>query len=174
MYLVFSMKKIILKTEKSPQLRSGFTLIELLVVLSIIALISVATGNIFYSTLRTSSKTQISSDLKQKGNYALAVMERMIRGAKEAECVTNQQLRIVYKDDLETIFICSGGSNGEIASSSAHSSTLLSPINCDNFNFICNPPQVNINFTVNQNPTNPLPFKRSEIEFQTTVTARNL
>jgi prepilin-type N-terminal cleavage/methylation domain-containing protein len=161
-----------LKIENFPMFhRGGFTLIELLVVLSLVALITVAAGNIFYSTLRTNTKTQVSANLKQKGNYALAVMERMIREAKEIPVCQDRQLTLVYKDDLTTTFSCS---SSQIASSSAHSSVLVSPIDCANFDFTCNLPQVGINFTLNRNPTNPLPFKRSEIQFQTTVTARNL
>jgi type II secretion system protein J len=71
------------------KMQRGFTLIELLVVITVVISITVVAGNIFYSSLRSNTKTQVSTDLKQKGDYALTIMERMIREAKtinSADC----------------------------------------------------------------------------------------
>jgi hypothetical protein len=140
--------------------------------------ITVVAGNIFYSSLRSNTKTQVSTNLKQKGDYAITIMERMIREAKivnEADC-TDDELTITYKDGEETTFICDTTlpEPDQLASNSAHSAILIDEIDCDNFSFNCDLPKVIINFNLNQNPNDPLPFKRAEVEFQTSVTARNL
>jgi len=152
--------------------KNGFTLIELLVVLSIVMSIVVVSGNIFYTALRSGSKTQVSLDLKQRGNYGLSVIEKMIREAKEVDCASDQ-VTIVYKDGQETSFSCS---SGQVASDSANSAVLVDSIaDCStDFGFSCNLPQVGIGFTISENPDSPMPFKSSQINFQTTVTARNL
>ncbi len=158
--------------------QKGFTLIELMVVVTVVISVAVVAGNIFYSSLRSNTKTQVTTDLKQKGDYALTIMERMIREAKvidSADC-SNDQLTITYKDGEETTFICDTTlpEPDQIASVSANSAVLLDEISCENFDFTCDLPRVGIEFTLNQNPTDPLPFKRAEIKFQSSVTARNL
>lgn len=158
------------------EFRNGFTLIEILVVMSVIVTIALISGNIFYSTLRTSSKTQVSTNLKQEGGYALTVMERMIRESKEITNCQSDQITVVYKDDEETTFVCDTTLPfpDQVASDSANYSVLIDSIDCDNFSFSCNQPQIGINFTLSKNPSNPLPFSKSGVEFQTSVTARNL
>jgi type II secretory pathway pseudopilin PulG len=162
-----------LKIENSPQSQVGFTFIELLVVLSLLITITFISGSIFFSTFRSSSKTQVSTNLKQKGDYALTTMEKMIREAKEIDCISDKEIELVYKDGQTTTFSCLSLSD-QIASDSANSAVLLTPINCSDFSFICDLPRVDISFELNQNPDDPLPFKRSVVDFQTSVTARNL
>ncbi len=146
----------------------GFTLIEVLVVLTILIIIAVISGNIFVTTLRSNTRTQTSTNLKQKGDYGLMVIERMIRESTEVECISDNELRIVYKDGQQTVFTCA---SNRVASNAA---VLIEPIDCMDFSFSCSLPRVDISFVLNQNPDDPLPFKRSEVNFQTSVTARNL
>jgi len=161
------------------EFQSGFTLVELLVVITVVISVTVVAGNIFYSSLRSNTKTQVSTNLKQKGNYALTIMERMIREAKiinEADC-TDDELTITYKDGEETTFICDTTlpEPDQVASVSAqHPAVLIDSINCENFSFSCDLPRVDIEFTLSHNPNDPLPFNRAEVKFQTSVTARNL
>ncbi len=140
----------------------------MLVVISIVGLVVISSSNVFFSTLRTNTKTQISTNLKQKGDYALTVMERMIRQAYEINDCSPNNLTLIYKDGQETVFSCS---SSQLASNSA---VLIDSINCGDFNFNCDLPQVDINFILSQGGSDPLPFQRTSMKFQTTVTARNL
>lgn len=78
--------------EKS-KLRNAFTLVELLVVLTIVSTLSVIFVEVFFRNLRGGSKTQIVGVLKQNGQTAMEVMDKIIRTSDKVICpLANSQL----------------------------------------------------------------------------------
>ncbi len=63
----------------------GFTLIEILMVVFLLGIIVVIGSNLFFSILKGASKAEITKEVKQNGDYALAVMERHLRNASSVE-----------------------------------------------------------------------------------------
>lgn len=62
-------------------LRRGFTLIELIVVVAILSLMSLVIAQVFFTTMKTNTKTELMKDVKQNGEYAIDNMTRMIQSA---------------------------------------------------------------------------------------------
>jgi len=159
--------------------RAGFTLIEIVVMIAILGVMGVVTSNIFFTSLKSSVKSQTNVQLKQKGNNALSVMERMIRQSIiESNCdgASHSSIEILYNDDLTT-FSCS---SDQIASNSANSTTLVSDvtsIDCSDF-ITCTlngaTPEVIIKFTLNQGEsgTGALPY-RGSADFESKIIPRN-
>jgi len=164
--------------------RTGFTLVEVLVIVAILAIAGVVVSNIFFVSLRSSIKSQNISQLKQKGESALTVMERMIRGAEEIApggdlalfCTASQDsIAITYKDELTT-FDCSPS---QIASISANNSTILiSNVIVDCTDFIrCTlssggRPIITIKFSLAKGEIGALPY-RTKVDFETDIVPRN-
>jgi len=63
----------------------GFTLLELLVVSVILALLSVIIAQVFFTTMRTNSKTETVRDVKGNGDRAIDTMNRLIQNAKSVQ-----------------------------------------------------------------------------------------
>lgn len=66
------------KVGNSLRNREGYTIIELLAVISILVILAGIISGILYSTLRGSSKTRITSEVTQNGDYAISVLTNMI------------------------------------------------------------------------------------------------
>jgi len=66
-------------------IRKGFTLLELLVVAVILTLLSVVIAQVFFSTMRTNSKTEALRDVKGNGDRALEVITRLVQNAESIE-----------------------------------------------------------------------------------------
>jgi prepilin-type N-terminal cleavage/methylation domain-containing protein len=62
--------------------QNGFTLIELLVVIALVITVGGITVSIFFSALRSSSKSNSLSQVRQSGDYAITQMSKMITFAK--------------------------------------------------------------------------------------------
>lgn len=62
-------------------MNKGFTLLEVIVSVSIVAVVGVAITQAFFSTTTSGSKSQALQEIKQNGDYALSIMERMIHNA---------------------------------------------------------------------------------------------
>lgn len=113
--------------------QTGFTLLEILVVISVFVLVIALVNQIFFSTLKGTSKSQATSTVKQNGNYAVSIMQRSLYGAREiTQCLSD---RVAYLD-LEgkpASFLCLGAGTdaGYIASGSARlTSEDVSLTNC--------------------------------------------
>lgn len=176
---------------QAPKGRSstGFTLIEVLVIVFLVGLIVIVGGNLFFSILKGASKTGITKEVKQNGDYALGVMERAIRNAQEivqnsdGQTCTSAMNKIKVKavDGGETEFGCvsedgvakiasgSGRLTGKNLTLGATCPGSLS-FSCDEVSF---PPKVTISFTLSQKGTAGRPEEKAQISFQTTVSLRN-
>lgn len=160
--------------------RSGFTLIEVLVMITMLALISVIAAGIFFTVLHTSTRTTTETEVKQKGQFALSVMEKMIRGARSIEnassfCDDTERTAITIDsyDGGTTEFLCG---EDQISSNAAVLVSGLT-IDCSQFvrcvfggNVI---PKVTVNFSLSAGTAISLPFQKATENFQTTVSLRN-
>jgi len=157
----------------------GFTLIEILVVIGILAIVALIGTNMFFTILKGSAKTRILAEVKQNGNYALNVMERMIRNGKiTSSCGPNMSsIKILSADGEETEFACEAD---KISSNSASlTSSKVKPVSgtCD---FDCyegeegvSPDEVIIKFDLTQAETAARLEEQATVSFQTSVTLRN-
>ncbi len=167
--------------------KTGFTLIEILVTVGILGMIAVIGSGMFFSILRGSTKTKTLQLVKQNGDYAISVMERMIRNAKSVNG-GGSSIAIVNPDGKTTTFNCCGsGSNLMIASQSGTLSCeearlTSSEVKVDICSFEVTsgepgvrPAVVKINFTLSQAPPagGARPEEQASINFQTTVSLRN-
>ena len=165
----------------------GFTLIEILVVVGILGIIAVVASNVFFTTLRSSGKTKVLTIVKENGDYALSVMERLIRDSQEV--VTNSdgqycingmnKIKVKRIDGTEIEFACEeeGTVNGRIASNSARLTSNEVKVNSCSFDCEAKgqfyPKTVIINFTLSQSTVTTRPEEQASVNFQTTVSVRN-
>jgi len=163
--------------------KNGFTLIEMMMVVGILGIIVVLGSGAFFSILRGSTKTKTLQMVKQNGDYAISVMERMIRNARAlvspVSDSTVSSITIKNPDGGETTFSCEGDP-ATIASNGA--SLLSSEVEVDDCANIFDvavgqagikPAVVEINFTLTQAKTTNRPEEQAEVNFQTTVSLRN-
>ncbi len=175
----------------------GFTLVEILVVVGILGIIAVVASNVFFTTLRSSGKTKVLTKVKQNGDYALSVMERLIKDSQEVITNTDNKiceqgmnyLKFKRTDGGMVEFACleEGTANGRIASNSARLTS--SEVKVDTCVFDCScpaafpnctsqgtkfyPKTVTIKFTLSQVGATVRPEEQATINFQTTVSTRN-
>lgn len=171
----------------------GFTLIEVLMVVFLLGIVVVIGSNLFFSILKGASKAEITKEVKQNGDYAMNVMERMMRNAQEIVqnsdgqiCTpTMNKIKITNPDGNRTEFKCILQDEvTKIASSSASGTgnltgknvTLGTSCSAASLSFSCdsskNPPVVNISFDLSQKGTGLRPEEKAQIHFQTTVGLR--
>ena len=110
---------------------AGFTLLETLVGMGLLAIISVIVSGALLTTIKSSNKTTSLNNVRQNGDYAIGVMERMIRSSKSVTLLSlppfnYNDLQIINPDNGQTDFIC-GDINGHllIASQSATANPLI-------------------------------------------------
>ena len=168
----------------------GFTLIEILVVVGILAIIAVVSSNMFFTVFKSSGKTKVLTKVKQNGDYALTVMERLIRDSQEvsSSCTSGMaSIKVKRFDGSEITFSCDLA-QGLIASSSGQRLT-SSEVKVDSCSFDCGcptaypnctsegtkfyPKTVTIKFTLSQVGATVRPEEEAIINFQTTVSTRN-
>lgn len=160
----------------------GFTLIELLVVVAILATVGVVATNMFFQILKGASKAEIEKMVKQEGEYAISVMERMIRNAKsvKSDCDASFHHVILMKNQDEgiTAFECITG-DAYVASNSARLTSDKVAISSDCNQFVrctqtgSSPPVVEIDFDLSQRDSSPRPEEQATVKFQTTVSLRS-
>ena len=177
--------------------KNGFTLIELLVAVAIISGLGVVLAQSLFSTTRSNTKAQRFSDVKQNGEYALGVMERMIRNGRSVSasvCTgdgihSSGDIAILNADGYTTTFGCAWDGVGQatrIASVSGQrsdyltsSSVTLGGDSCgaDTLLFYCTVTggvirSVKIEFKLSQKGTPVDQFEKASTAFQTSVTIR--
>jgi len=175
----------------------GFTLIEILVVVGILAIIAVISSNMFFTVFKSSGKTKVLTKVKENGDYALSVMERLIRDSQEVVINTDNKicesgmnyLKFKRTDGSTIEFGCleEGTANGRIASNSARLTS--SEVKVDSCSFDCScpvaypnctsegtkfyPKTITIKFILSQIGATVRPEEEAIINFQTTVSTRN-
>ncbi len=191
----FKIKKtfhFLLFTFNSPLSGAGFSLIELLIVMTLIGIIGVIISQVFIMGFKIQAKSEIVKEIKQNGDFALSVMENMVRNSADinsGQCnISSNILTIINQDGYSTSFDCSEGA--KIASISSYSGlypTIVTPLtnnkvfisNCS-FVIVCPTPPINpkyvfMSYTVNQSGADvtPTPGAYSSLEYQSTVSLRN-
>lgn len=169
--------------------KTGFTLVEILVVISILAIIVVAGSNMFFTLLRGSSKAKTLQLVKQNGDYAISVMERMVRNARNVSGLgSSSSIVIQNPDGQQTTFECCGTSSDLMIASISGTLTCqqarltsgeVKVISCP-FVFSVvpgvtgtKPAVVTIKFSLSQAAVTTRPEEQAAIDFQTTVSLRN-
>lgn len=167
---------------------AGFTLLELLVSVAIISILSIVMSQVFISTIRTNTKTEILKEVKQNGDSAIESMVRMIQNAQIVTCNTTRSLAIVNPDGFTTTLAClADGTAMRLASSSASTTVYLSSkkvtlggVSCDTSTllFTCTsatgmPSSVMISFRLAQTGAPGAQFETASETFQTTAAMRN-
>lgn len=61
--------------------QSGFTLVELLIVIALVAILAGVTTDIVLTLVRSYSKTKITNEIEQTGNFVISKMEKELRSA---------------------------------------------------------------------------------------------
>ena len=172
---------------------SGFTLIELLVGVGLIALVGIFVSQIFFTTVRTSVKSELLKETKQSGDLALDVISRMIRNAASVTTACSESgtalsaISIKNPDSFITTFGCTpDASNARISSTSGTKTEFLTTGNVSlgadcassTLTFVCTAlatqrTSVKITFSLTQVGTPVDQFEKASTSFQTTVTTRN-
>lgn len=169
--------------------RQGFTLLEMLVSIAIVALLSTVLSQVFITTLRLNTKTELLKDMKQNGELALETMIRLIQNAKRVDCVSSQSILITSTDDGQTSLECAlTGTTTRIASTSAtgtsyltSTSATLGGVNCtgSTLMFACvsaagQPTTVTVSFRLSQAGIGSEAFNMVNEQFQSSATTRNI
>lgn len=158
--------------------KTGFTLIEILLTLGVLGVIVSASLLMFTSIMRGSNKAKTVNEVKQNGQYAISIMERLIRSALRVEDYDQSFVKIVNPDGGKTTFACEADLSITSNSASLINKDAVAVKNCSGFFSVVEgedgitPDQITINFTLKDKGTN-LPEKQAEANFQTTIILRN-
>jgi len=87
---------------------TGFSLIEILVAVGLFSVISAVAVQAIFSSLASSRKADVSIDVRENAEAALATIERRIRGARSiVTCGPNMSsIEYVNPDDSVEILVC--------------------------------------------------------------------
>lgn len=111
----------------------GISLVEVMVVVTVFSILAIISTRAVLLTLRGSQKSDAAASVRENLDFALSVMERLIRNAATVSCTSN--LRVDYTDQNgeAAYFSCENvGESGYIASSSARlTSTEVSVTACN-------------------------------------------
>lgn len=173
---------------------SGFTLIEIIITTSIIAILGMVITQVLSTTTRTNTKVGIMSDVKQNGDYALLMMERLIRSARQvtSSCSeagsTLDSVVLENTDGNTTTLTCAyDGSASRVASVSGIVTSYLTGTNVtlggsscsgSSLSFTCQGIQggsqtISIAFSLSQGNASQFISEQSTIPFQSTIMVRN-
>lgn len=95
-------------------MQKGFTIIEILVVIAVMGVVGVIITEIFFNTLKGSSKANLISKIKQNGQSAMELMDKTIRNADAVVCIneTSRNIVTVQKNGVYTRFVFKFPSTG--------------------------------------------------------------
>lgn len=175
--------------------QAGFSLLEMVVSLAVVAIVSTVLSQVFISTIRTNTKTELLKEVKQNGDLALETITRMIQNATSisSACVdtgeVSQALTIIQQDGGQTTLECAliDGVTRLASTSAAKTEYLTSPSvtmggsSCDlsSLQFVCKggigvPTSVTVAFRLAQSGLGIDLFERASEVFQTSVSMRNI
>lgn len=178
--------------------RGGFTLIEVLVAVGLLITIAGLSSTLFITVLKNASKTKVDQVVKQEGDYALLVMSRMIRNAREvvedttyvcAGSSSQNEIAVKNADEGITVFSCQGdylaSSSGSLVNGSVVigatdrlTSSRVQVLDCASV-FTClsgtefEPDQVAIGFSMTDTLGSARKEEQTSLNFATNVTVRN-
>lgn len=177
---------------------AGFTLLEIMITTAIMAVIGILISQVFFTTTRVNTKTELLKDMKQNGQFAMDTISRMIRASLEinSTCTSSgsqsSSIQITNPDGQMTTFGCfldSSTGATRIASTSAYSgqsdyltskNVSLGSTSCDSssLTFICTsspdqPSRVKVVYTLRQIGSPNDSFGTASQTFETTVSVRN-
>jgi prepilin-type N-terminal cleavage/methylation domain-containing protein len=125
-----------LENRNSRQSRAGFSLIEMLVVLFVFSILAVVSSQALTLTLRGSRKSESVTQSRENIQYAMNVMDRLIKSAKDLTCTTSTPNdRVDYVDEYgnAAYFEClTSNGNSYIASNSASARLTSDQVNITN------------------------------------------
>lgn len=168
---------------------AGFSLLEMVVALAIISGISVVLSQVFLTTVRTNTKTEVIKDLKQNGDVALEAITRAVQSAKSITCDSATSLTVVNADATTNTFACvSNGSQTRLSKTDATGLTYLTAdsvtmggADCDTttFTVTCtdisgSPGAVAVKFSLAANGLSSSAFEQASQTFETSITMRNV
>lgn len=161
----------------------GFTLIEVLVAVGLLITIATLSSTLFITVLKNANKTKVDQAVKQEGDYALLVMSRMIRNAREVvkdapyACEgSSSQIAIKNSDEGITVFSCQ---DDYLASNSARLTSDQVQVPACVSVFTClsgtefEPDQVTISFSLSDTLGSDRKEEQASLDFATNVTVRN-
>ena len=163
----------------------GFTLLEMLVSIAIIAMMSIVLSQVFISTIRTNTKTEILKEVKQNGDAAIESITRIVQNAQSVTCPTPQSLAMVNPDGDTTTLGCTVDGTTRLSSTDAigtvyltSKSVSLGATCASTLLFTCEevsglPSHVTVSFSLVQKGTPGDKFEKASESFQTRVTMRN-
>ncbi|MBI2009962.1 MAG: type II secretion system protein [Candidatus Chisholmbacteria bacterium] len=103
----------------------GYTLLELVVAVGILGALAVAATSLFFSAIRGGGKVDVTTEVKQNGQFALSRIEQLTRNSLTVEaCAINQvdpeavSVTLTARDRTQLTFSCEvdAEGNGYIAS----------------------------------------------------------
>lgn len=160
-------------------IKKGFTLIELLVSLSVLVIVVVASGGLFFTSLKGKRKSESITILKQSAEYTLSYMTPMIRNAESVTNCSSTTIEIVDNNGTAVIFTCNAAAQGVGGTITINDGTgdnnLISDFvkscnfNCDTTN---TPNVVTIGFTLQKGTTSDIVGYAIQ-DFVTTISLRN-
>ncbi len=161
--------------------KSGFSLIEVLVVMFVFSILAVVITQSLAATLRNSKKSESSERGRENVQYAISIMERLLRNAQSLDCASSDGSKLVYKNErsADTYFACvTAGTDTFIASNSSSirlTSNTVQITNCNSM-FVCNtgvnvPDSVDI--TISAADTNAPGIEGGQISVSTKILLRN-
>jgi prepilin-type N-terminal cleavage/methylation domain-containing protein len=171
----------------------GFTLMEIIVATAVIGFIVVVLVQVFISTVRTSTKANLISEIKQNGDYATAIMTRMIQGAQSIDTTIGNDrtsIQITNGDTLQTTFrsethdgVCKIASVSGYATPTTYyltssnvsvAGTCGSNLDFDIAGLYGTAAKVTFSFTLQQKPTAVSNFEQAQVIFQSSTELRNV
>ncbi len=106
--------------KKTKSYFSGYSLIEMLVVLVIFTFLGIVVTQSLASSLRGTRKSENQNITKENVDYAMSVMERLLRNASDLNCATSTATRLNYTDESgRAVYFMCDGTPSAIASGSA-------------------------------------------------------
>lgn len=170
---------------------------EILITMGVASVVGILIIQVFFSTTRSNTKTELLKDVKQNGEYAIGVIERMVRSAQDISTVCSEggttvsQLTIVNPDLNTTTFGCLlDGTVTRIASQSGTgeigyltgSNVTVGGLDCADVNsslqFVCTTysggqSKVSVSFTLTKAGNQVDQTDQASALFKTTVVTRN-
>jgi prepilin-type N-terminal cleavage/methylation domain-containing protein len=136
------------------KLERGYTLLELAVATVILGIVVVTAVSLFFSSIRGGGRVEVGSLVKQNGEFALNVMEQLIRNSRGIVSCSSSEISLTAADGENLIFSYDAD-GGYLASNGARltsAETVVSScaFSCDEDETDVRPPIVSVDFSIRQ------------------------